>query len=430
MSASTVLLGNSSTNHPAGATTQFHIPSECNIAWSTTEFFSVIPIAGTLQNLYVQTSTVGAGETKDMTVRKGSAGGAMGDTAITCQITNGSAANDTVHTQAIVAGDKVSVKVVGNDTSQAENYRMGLMFVATNAGESFITGGTIDGSATTGTEYHVLQGKDSWAATESDHTQMLPSGGTIDKFYAELSAPLGAGDTATLTVMLNGAPTALVLTFTGAAQVTANDTTTAPIAVAATDTVSLKWVVTGGTPDSVAMGWGLRFIPTVAGDSVQMLATPQPSNTAENYNGISGSNTSWTSTATNRLSIIPSTGITLKNLYVKLTNAVADAGDTWVIYARSGGADTTLTCTISTGQSTGSDVAHTPGVTAGNSFTWHTIPSGTPTAAGQSMLSLVTHIDPPAPSSAIKTVDGLAKASVKTVEGLAIASVNSINGLE
>lgn len=40
-----------------------------------------------------------------------------------------------------------------------------------------------------------------------------------------------------------------------------------------------------------------------------------------------------------------------------------------------------------------------------------------------------TGVQYPFPSSAIKTIDGLAKASVKTVDGLAIASVKNINGL-
>lgn len=38
-------------------------------------------------------------------------------------------------------------------------------------------------------------------------------------------------------------------------------------------------------------------------------------------------------------------------------------------------------------------------------------------------------IAPPTPTSAIKTIDGLAKASVKTVNGLAIASVKTWGGL-
>lgn len=49
---------------------------------------------------------------------------------------------------------------------------------------------------------------------------------------------------------------------------------------------------------------------------------------------------------------------------------------------------------------------------------------GTPAA------NWIDSIGTAAPSSNIKTIDGLAKASVKTVDGLAIASVKSWNGLE
>lgn len=42
---------------------------------------------------------------------------------------------------------------------------------------------------------------------------------------------------------------------------------------------------------------------------------------------------------------------------------------------------------------------------------------------------IVASLAPPGATSAIKTIDGLAKASVKTVDGLAIASVKTFNGL-
>lgn len=54
----------------------------------------------------------------------------------------------------------------------------------------------------------------------------------------------------------------------------------------------------------------------------------------------------------------------------------------------------------------------------------------TATMVGGNNLSVVAEsFEPSAAASAIKTIDGLAKASVKTVDGLAIASVKTWNGL-
>jgi hypothetical protein len=91
----------------------------------------------------------------------------------------------------------------------------------------------------------------------------------------------------------------------------------------------------------------------------------------------------------------------------------------------------------------GTNVASTGAVlraSSGNSASW--CDSNTAYAAGSRSIATATTggpcswqtiygalQEPVAPSSAIKTINGLAKASVKTVDGLSIASVKTWNGL-
>lgn len=81
-----------------------------------------LSVGGTVKNLYaeLQTAPGAVAQTLLITVRKGSAGGAMADTALTCTITDpAKTANDTTHSFTVVAGDRISVSVVGSATAAA-----------------------------------------------------------------------------------------------------------------------------------------------------------------------------------------------------------------------------------------------------------------------------------------------------------------------
>lgn len=386
-----VIMGGSSSDHPSGATVQYHLPSEGGINWTTTEIFAVMPTAGVWKNLYVETSTVGATESKTTTLRTGSSGGSLSDTALTCSISNGTACNDTSDQPSVVAGDKVTFEVEGNAASANEQYRMGALFTSSTCGESVILGGSSDTTATSGTEYNVFQGggtsEDStWHATQANRQQVFPIGGTLKNFYSEISAALGTGDTATLTIQVNNSDTALSLTFTGSSQVTANDSDT--VSINAGDTVNLEWTVTGGTPDAVRVGWGAVFVPATNGYSITMnMSDTAPSTSAQNFTHGSGA-VAWTATSTNRRMILPSSSIILRDIRVKIAT---DPGgtDTYDFDLRVEGADTATDCQIA-GGSTTCNSSDTTTVTAGNDFNVGSTPTSTPASTGIWQISFVT----------------------------------------
>lgn len=393
----TVLMAGSATNHPAGATTQYHIPSQGAIDWTTTEFFSVCPMAGSFEKLYVEyITTVDADSTKTATVRTGTSGGAMGDSALTASVSNGTTGNDTVNSAAVSAGDKVSIKVTGDANSDAEVYRMGMLFTGTADGQSPIMGGTEDTTATTGSEYHSLQGRNVWSGTETDKSQVFPSSGTLGPFYAELSAPLGVGDTATLTVRIGAAATALVITFTGAAQVTGNYVAST-VAVAAGDRVGIEWSVTGGTPAAVKVGWGVVFTPDTNGESVQMHVSGSSSATANNYCHPSGRSV-VSSTSTARAALTPSSDVVCKKFYAD-HNTAPGAGKSYIYNLLLEGV-TAASITVAETATTVNDTSSTFTVVAGDNLTWELDPVSNPTQQGILRLGFVTYIAPAAAGTA------------------------------
>jgi hypothetical protein len=75
---------------------------------TTENLFTVITSAGTIRNLYVFATA--AGKTANsgvVTVRKNA-----GDTTLTCTVGVGTTCNDTTHTFTVVAGDRLSAKIV------------------------------------------------------------------------------------------------------------------------------------------------------------------------------------------------------------------------------------------------------------------------------------------------------------------------------
>ena len=87
-----------------------------------------------------------------------------------------------------------------------------------------------------------------------------------------------------------------------------------------------------------------------------------------------------TTETTDTSDVVATAGI-ISNLYVKLTNA-PNTGKSWVVALRVNGVTTTLTCTIADGATTGSDVAHTISVAAGDKVGYIWTPSSTPDASG------------------------------------------------
>ena len=102
-------------------------------------------------------------------------------------------------------------------------------------------------------------------------------------------------------------------------------------------------------------------------------------NGATEYAVLHGSG-SWNAAEVDRNEVIATAG-TISRLYVELSAAPGGgAGDAYVFTLRKNGAATALTCTITQPATSGSDVAHSVAVVAGDTVSMECVPSSTPSA--------------------------------------------------
>jgi hypothetical protein len=119
-----------------------------------------------------------------------------------------------------------------------------------------VSGGTL---AVSSTHYAAPNNNTSMTAT-TDTTGItrapVPESLTLTNLYVATSATLGAGHTATLTIMTNGVATPIAVTISGAAQTTGNDTTHS-VNIPAGTLIGVR-VVTGSSISLVDWSWSFE----------------------------------------------------------------------------------------------------------------------------------------------------------------------------
>lgn len=101
-----------------------------------------------------------------------------------------------------------------------------------------------------------------------------------------------------------------------------------------------------------------------------------PSVSATNYGYVSGNLNFWNTTDNAIRNVIPVAG-DQKTLYVEVGTAPG-AGKSWVFTLVKNGVDTSSTCTIADAATSCSDLVNTTALTAGNTLSVKSVPSGTP----------------------------------------------------
>ncbi|MCJ7829227.1 MAG: hypothetical protein MUP81_05770, partial [Dehalococcoidia bacterium] len=242
-----------------------------------------------------------------------------------------------------------------------------------------IVGGYSDALFGAATEYNYLMGGYNWSGTEYYRYQCIPTGGTIDSLFIELSANIAADSTGIFTLMVAGAPSTLTCTI-GAGAAIGSDVAHS-VAVTAGQTVSIRATYTG-TPGTPSARWTTRFTGTTAGESI-CLANTQASAVTSIYTPIQGKTFNLYTTEANVQQPIPTPG-TFKKLYVVLNEDPGTDPDAYTIALRVGGATKNNTVTIVANNTTGNITNVTDAVVAGNLVDFIVIP-----VSGPSVSSLV-----------------------------------------
>lgn len=208
------------------------------------------------------------------------------------------------------------------------------------------------------TEYNGLMAGRDWVAGQFEHVITTP--GTISNLLVELSGAPGAGTSYIFTLMLNGAPTALVATIANAdtqGQDTANS-----VSVVAGDKVSLRCTFTGAPANPTAR-WSSLFTGTVAKQSLIMGQGYCDKNFVS-YAPIMYGNSPLAAAEASVYCVCPTSG-KIKNLYVNLTASPGVAPDAFRYTLMVDGVPSTLTVTVTAPDTSGSDIAHEVTVAAG-----------------------------------------------------------------
>lgn len=213
------------------------------------------------------------------------------DTELEFTIANTDTTGSDTGSVAVVAGDKVYIKIVSStDPAPASsgNHQWTLYFSSTNAKESNFMGASNDYApgAAQGTEYNVLNAMQSWNNSTLNDVQLnlyFPTAGTLKNFYIQgIQAP-GAGNTATYTIMKNGVATDLVVEVSDTNTSGSNTTDTVDIAVG--DRIIMSCSVDTGNGIGYTAS-GITFEADVDGESVLSHSTSGIISTSDNYNSL------------------------------------------------------------------------------------------------------------------------------------------------
>lgn len=316
--------------------------------------------AGTLSHLRVEVNTApGAGKNFTYTVMVNGVA-----SALTCTIADANTdAEDTTHTVAIVAGDRIALRSVPTGTPTGSGRtRWATQFAHTTASTA-IQGTTFDSPNTAATRYAPFGASTagtgagsgiSWFGTESAQRLDWNIDATITALYIQLSAAPGAGNSWAFTIMKNGSAVA-ASTVTIADAATSGNVTGLTIDVAPGDLFSLRAVPTSG-PASATLTYGVAYTPDVEHQwnvlSNQYDGSEPPNNS---FNFLSATEAAWTTTEANHKQLggaaTGSKSYTAKSLRAR-QDVAPGAGTSRTYTLRLNGADSALAVIINDAETT------------------------------------------------------------------------------
>lgn len=215
---------------------------------------------------------------------------------------------------------------------------------------------------------------------------MLPIGGTLSNFFAELDIAPGTGRSFTFTVTKNGTDTALTFTITEPA--TSGSDTTHTVSCSAADIIEVR-VTSSSTTNTTpkVKSSGMQFQPTNNQETFAGCATGKnsPSNSATNYIGLwntIANDVVWGTTIDIGHASLNSVAGTITALYIKERVAPGVGKSRQYQIYKNGSAEASSIVTISGTNTTGNVTGLSISVSAGDTLSLECIPSGTPTSAG------------------------------------------------
>lgn len=364
-------------NAPSTGSVQFLSPQSSTSAWQATENqFVVVPVAGFVTALRVNCAAApGVGRSRTITLRKN------GVDVLATTVSDANTTNVNTAQVAVAAGDLLSLMSTPTGTPAAGIVSTCIDFQGTSPQQAvFLAASTL---GATGLGYIPPMSNQTFNASAPANEVVISEPGTLSLLAIHLSAAVGGG-TRSITLRKNGVNTAMAVTL-GVGQQSGQDVTNS-VSVVAGDRLVL---VSGGSAS--AFTWiaaGMVFTPSTGdGYSSIICGCPNsPSNSAINYQTISGAAGAWDATESNKQHVI--NACVLKRLEIRLTTAPG-AGNQWQFNVRVNGAAVGLQVVITDASTTGAVDLDVP-VAAGDLISFESIPTSTPTGTGRFEWALTT----------------------------------------
>ncbi len=303
---------------------------------------SAMPVSGTFSDITFYVANVPGGTaTRTLTLQNNGL-----NTSDTCTIASGShSCTDSTHTVTVAVGDYVQFYLMVGGTPAGSSASWSAVFTPTVANDTiFISSAQNAGSKAYG-RYYIPNGINgiNTGGYLSSGAFVMPEAGTMDQLQATTSS-IGSGSYQ-ISIIQNNATSTLLCTIQSPNLNHCGDTSDS-VTLAQGDLLTLGQAPSATAPtNTMNGGFGVRFVPTVAGDFDLMAIALSPGTGVANYNPISGNMgaTSYAVEAT-PTAMVPAamtfTGMELKSF----TNI--GTGRTATTTLRVNGADSSLVCTL------------------------------------------------------------------------------------
>lgn len=230
----------------------------------------VVPVAGTLQNMYVRTNANVPAGTLAVGSRVASSGAttaATGNLAVSITAGN-STGQDTSNSDSLTAGQQFCFRTSGGSSALNDTVAGCVEFVPTTSGDGVLLGSSNTDEAGNGaTEYIEVTSvvSDDYDSTEAN--KAIPMFAcTIDKLYVRSQTAPAGSDTEDVTLTKNGSSTSLTVQLTTTNS--GSDTSNSSVLSTDGDTVSLACALSAtAAATSSRLAWGMRvtYTPPAAG---------------------------------------------------------------------------------------------------------------------------------------------------------------------
>lgn len=282
------------------------------------------------------TTAPGAGKSYTFNIHTG-----ISDTPISVTISGtDTTGQDMEHAFAALPNHRFNIKCTPSGTPAASTARWSITSDSVISGETILMAGTTQSLNAVSGNYAMV-GSTVRNAIGFRREILIPSNGTLTKFYVKMDAvPGSGGDNYRFIVVHNTAISALDMTFTNSTS-SGNDQDT--VSVSAGDAIVLGVIRGGPDPVETTFSWGVVFIPDTEGEFIIPMSSDTLTSVYPKYAQMTSGDDTFSVTEANHQQL--ASAMTIKRIYAEKDSANAFPKG-WTFQLRVNGANSSPALTV------------------------------------------------------------------------------------